>query len=695
MFTKAFKRAEELYRWNNLVTVIGNPGDGKTMIAVQLLLRLKEEGETIVVLTDPNLIEQIYESNTRVVFFVDDAFGAPTINKALVDTWTRLYDKLECLVEAKKCGLILTSRKQVLMQCDKLLHKCTGFKNNVVDISYGPEQFSPQERTLIASRYIKGANCLNQKYSVKIPVTKYIPGFPLMCKMYSTSGDLREKGSDFFENPILFLKEQIEHLVWSDQTSYCGLVLVTMFDGRLSRDVFDEFDEPEPDVTSKLQAVMKCCGLNPMYDKSKIESALNNMEGVFVEVLEDDFIFLHSAINDAVCFVFGKRRTKEILKVASAKFVEQRIRTKDSIGETDQNDVIVLQKNRYPDLAKRWIRDMKEGNLSSVYDNPSFDDDDMNEVFMEEIRNISSKDIWQLMNMKDKKRKMTYMSLICSAGLESNLVAFIDQLVQSKFSPEGIVKTDVLVEALLELVQGRYSKAIEGLINLNVIDVNYEFPSKQRRLVHAVASYGDAGLLDILLRRGASITIRDDSGALPVHYAAEQKSVDSLDVLIRHGAKINVFESSGRLPIHYAARNGRFECVQRLIESDTHLEIKDLNEREPIHDAAANKDARVLELLLEKGSSVNRLDIDGRTPLHHACKALQLNNIKTLTESGAKTQVHDAHGNLPIHLVCDDSKHHNTLSYYALNKLLDDTKCINTQNDEREDCPPSCLQLAK
>ena len=655
------------------------------MIVVQLLLRLKAEGETIVMLTDPALIEQIYKSNTRVIYFVDDAFGTPTMNKSLVDTWNRLYDKLECLIEAKKCGLILTSRKQVHMQCAAYLHKCTMMFNKAIDISDNAERFSPEERTLIAAQYIMGVNNVRQKYSVHIPVTKYIPGFPLMCKIYSTNSDIRKMGSGFFENPIMFLKEQIEHLVWSDQSSYCGLVLITMFDGRLSMDLFDEFEELEREINTKFQAVIECCGLSAKHDKSKIKSSLHNMIGVFVEVLDDDFIFLHSAINDAVCFVFGKRQPKEILKVASAKFVEQRIRTKEALELTDKNDVIVLQKAKYLDLGKRWIRDMKEGNVSSVYDNPSFFDSYMNAVFIDTVHSLPKEDIWQLISTKDKTRKKTYIFLACKAGLESTVISFLNQLDEYPNCRERKIDSDILVEALLELMKDNFPQVVKSLISLGVINPNYEFPSKERRLVHAVASVGDSDVLGIILGLGASISIPDDSGALPIHYAVTHLSADCLDILLRYDADVNVSDSSGRLPIHYAARDGCYECIQRLIEHGSLFKIKDMNDKTSVHYAAMNKDVRILKALVQKGLNVDEPDLYQKTPLHYACQFLRLKNIKHLVEAGAMRDISDARGNLPIHLICDKNNHHihRYFSYLSLKELLH-KESVDAQNDDNK-----------
>ncbi|KAK3102059.1 hypothetical protein FSP39_008458 [Pinctada imbricata] len=522
--TRAYRHTEELYRSKRVVMLLGNPGDGKTTIAIQLLLKLHKDGETVVVLSNPSLIEHIYDSNTRTVFFIDDAFGTPTFDKSLVDNWIRLYEKLESLTKSNKCALVLTSRKQVFTQCVNLLNKCEFIKENIVDISAGADQFSPQERTLIAGKYLKRMGASSKIESVKIPVSSYIPGFPLMCKMYSTICYKGKDAVEYFENPIIFFKQQVESLHASDPISYGGLVLITIFDGRLPRDVLDDFEQPDAETQSKLEAVMKCCGLNPNNDKARVEENLESMVGVYVDVVDDEFFFLHDSIFDAVCFVFGKRRPKEILKVASANFVERRVRTQNTKDITDESNLIILPKGRYKDLAERWLKDMKDGNLSSVYDNPSFDDEYMRAVFMTRMRSISNEEIWSMMNLCDKKRGKPCISLACSAGMESVVVLSIEKLIESNYTPSFDTSKDNLYKGFFELVRKRFLNATEALLRLNIIDVNHCLKPDRKQAVHLAVQNGDAEMLDLLLRHNATFAKRDYEGALPIHYACQSKT---------------------------------------------------------------------------------------------------------------------------------------------------------------------------
>jgi ABC-type glutathione transport system ATPase component len=60
---------------NGVLVIIGNAGDGKTTLAVNILDRLKQQGYIVLVFSDPKLLEESIDPDRQIVYFVDDAFG--------------------------------------------------------------------------------------------------------------------------------------------------------------------------------------------------------------------------------------------------------------------------------------------------------------------------------------------------------------------------------------------------------------------------------------------------------------------------------------------------------------------------------------------------------------------------------------------------------------------------------------------
>lgn len=62
-------------------------------------------------------------------------------------------------------------------------------------------------------------------------------------------------------------------------------------------------------------------------------------------------------------------------------------------------------------------------------------------------------------------------------------------------------------------------------------------------------------LVDLLIKKGANINVRNDLQRTPLHLAAKSGSKNVAEMLINNGADINVIDMNGDTPMHIAARN--------------------------------------------------------------------------------------------------------------------------------------------
>lgn len=90
-------------------------------------------------------------------------------------------------------------------------------------------------------------------------------------------------------------------------------------------------------------------------------------------------------------------------------------------------------------------------------------------------------------------------------------------------------------------------------------------------LLLKVVKLGCPSVVEALLRRGADADVPDPSNRLTVtHDVAREGYADTLKVLLKYGADVNLKDDSGNLPLHLAARAGHQDVVELLAPRTAH-----------------------------------------------------------------------------------------------------------------------------
>ena len=97
-------------------------------------------------------------------------------------------------------------------------------------------------------------------------------------------------------------------------------------------------------------------------------------------------------------------------------------------------------------------------------------------------------------------------------------------------------------------------------------------------LFYAIRS-GHGGFLEIiniLVKNGCNVNMKDQDGKTPLHYASELGQDDTLEILLDNKACPDVQENiMGKTPLHEAIENGQFNSVQILCDlgsADVHIQ---------------------------------------------------------------------------------------------------------------------------
>jgi ankyrin repeat protein len=95
--------------------------------------------------------------------------------------------------------------------------------------------------------------------------------------------------------------------------------------------------------------------------------------------------------------------------------------------------------------------------------------------------------------------------------------------------------------------------------NFNMKVVN----AKDQTPLHLAAGHS-AAVTRALLAKGANVNADDNTGNLPIHYAARHNNGDAIEALIKHGANPNQKNKEGELPMVIAVRNNAASAVRAL-----------------------------------------------------------------------------------------------------------------------------------
>ncbi|CAM9445105.1 unnamed protein product [Ectocarpus sp. 8 AP-2014] len=170
--------------------------------------------------------------------------------------------------------------------------------------------------------------------------------------------------------------------------------------------------------------------------------------------------------------------------------------------------------------------------------------------------------------------------------------------------------------------------------------------------LHNASRRGASELVTALLSSGAiDVNQCDLYGMSPLMFAAEKGSSSVVKILLKNGASVSIKENGGFTALHLSAQHGH-PAVTRLLAS-AGASLEEVNERHctPLHLAAQRGQWKAMEALIEAGANVNSRVLDGATPLLIASTQGYKDAIKVLLRAKADPQLQqNTSGNLFVPL---------------------------------------------
>ena len=134
-------------------------------------------------------------------------------------------------------------------------------------------------------------------------------------------------------------------------------------------------------------------------------------------------------------------------------------------------------------------------------------------------------------------------------------------------------------------------------------------------LLSLAAGKGNAGMCEILLAEGADPNIQSTmDGSVALHEAAHHCSTACLCILLRAGADVNTRGNTGWTPLHTASGNGHVDAGKLLIAAGANLEARNQPGHTPLRLAIFSGRREVALTLLRAGAAVTVLRAEWIAP---------------------------------------------------------------------------------
>ncbi|XP_040849671.1 ankyrin repeat and SOCS box protein 3 isoform X1 [Ochotona curzoniae] len=154
--------------------------------------------------------------------------------------------------------------------------------------------------------------------------------------------------------------------------------------------------------------------------------------------------------------------------------------------------------------------------------------------------------------------------------------------------------------------------------------------------LHQASFQGNAEIIKLLLKKGASQECQDDFGITPLFVAAQYGKLESLSILISSGANVNCQALDKATPLFIAAQEGHTTCVELLLSSgaDPDLYCNEDNWQLPIHAAAQMGHTKILDLLIPLTNRACDTGPDKVSPVYSAVFGGHEECLELLLRSG-------------------------------------------------------------
>lgn len=213
------------------------------------------------------------------------------------------------------------------------------------------------------------------------------------------------------------------------------------------------------------------------------------------------------------------------------------------------------------------------------------------------------------------------------------------------------IKSPTSMQQALQLKRARRSARLEHRRSL---EVKYALLSDADgdRPLHIAVLHDDIALVQRLCRltraAGASVDVLNSLRQTPLHLALIVGNEPAVEVLLREGASVLLRDRNGNTALHLALKYPSLGCMRLVLSHRLAAKIVDAPDFDgysPLHLAVLLNKPEAVNLLIKANCDINVSDgRSGRTPLYHAIALQREHLVKQLVSHGASIEAQDYAG---------------------------------------------------
>ena len=190
---------------------------------------------------------------------------------------------------------------------------------------------------------------------------------------------------------------------------------------------------------------------------------------------------------------------------------------------------------------------------------------------------------------------------------------------------------------------------------------------KEHTVLHIAARYGHAPIVNYVLEssdNGNRNPARLDDGMTPLHFAAMGGKLEVLELFLKYGVDINVKDKNGMTALYHAATKGNMAACRFL--SDSMPFSKANNGCTPLHVVAHDGDVEIFKVLCPRGQDVSPKNEDGDTPLHMVAQTGHLKMFEYIFWNMTEKNPGNNKKTTPLHIAAEND-HKSIVSFIIKN----------------------------
>ncbi|XP_071085279.1 uncharacterized protein [Haliotis cracherodii] len=597
-----------LFESHRHVLLVGSAGEGKTVIGILLLEHYRSKGIRVVHATSAVEMKSAIQNSEETFILCDDVFGRFRCTFTLTPDLENIFSRLQTKTNIKT---LFTSRCDVYADALPRLGKLQSHFAGSREVNL-TEKTLTSEKTKMLDRYLEATNRhISDAEKHSIIWKRNIHGFAHSCQLFVTLGKENTNAEQFFDNPLYFAGERIQHLL-KNSIMKCLLYLLTAFKGTL------DLKDPTIDSNEKRHMVMSYVSYR---ETSMSEVLTAAAEEPYLFTTEGCVKFSHPSFLEVTSNIIAESDTEFIIKYGPLELFEKARNMREQ-----KYSISLSEDSHFIKLAERFSQEIKLGLFESccphqLLQSQSFVDQVMcqlptstDDLAVEKLlywasSNGSDVMMKALLQKYPMTREMYHHAVVgCSRWGNHSALEFIVTSLKLTSRDIGEI-TEEGLPCLIIAANQNHIEVCKVLIK-HQVDVYTTDPRMGANALHWAAAAGHLEVVN-LLSNHISIERESNGGVTPLFVAAENGHMKVFKLLLEKGAAMNTQIKSRIVSLTNPRNEGR-ALVKQLNVSDEGFT--------PLHVASYEGQYDIVNLLITEGADVN-LKAELGPPVAFAAKA--------------------------------------------------------------------------